>query len=75
MKLSILLILLATSSITKATDYDYINGYTRSNGTYVRSHYRSEANDTEYDNLNYGKSSSKSRYESSLGSGKTIFDN
>ena len=28
----------------------YVNGYTRSNGTYVSGHYRSDANDTKADN-------------------------
>ncbi|MCL2473554.1 MAG: hypothetical protein FWF23_01410 [Alphaproteobacteria bacterium] len=28
----------------------YVNGYTRSNGTYVEGHYRSDANDTKADN-------------------------
>jgi hypothetical protein len=28
----------------------YVNGYTRSNGAYVKPHYRTAPNDTEYDN-------------------------
>lgn len=29
---------------------EYVNGYTRSNGTYVEPHYRSSPNNTAYDN-------------------------
>lgn len=29
---------------------DYVNGYTRSDGTYVQGYYRSDSNDTNHDN-------------------------
>jgi len=29
----------------------YVNGYTRSDGTYVQGHYRSSPNNTTYDNF------------------------
>ena len=32
---------------------DWVNGYTRSNGTSVNSYYRTPANSTPYDNLSY----------------------
>lgn len=33
--------------------YQQVNGYYRSNGTYVNSYYRGVANNVRYDNLNY----------------------
>jgi len=32
---------------------DWVNGYTRKDGTYVQGHYRSERNDTVRDNYSY----------------------
>ena len=32
---------------------EWVNGYTRSNGTYVNGYYRTPANNTPYDNLSY----------------------
>src|SRR5207249_3309846 len=43
--------LMLTSAI--AAQADWINGYTRNNGTYVSGHYRTEANGNPYDNLSY----------------------
>jgi len=34
----------------KAAAGEYVEGYTRDNGTYVQGHYRSQANGVEYDN-------------------------
>ncbi len=44
----ILLLLLAVSTIAAADTY--VRGYTKSNGTYVEPHYRSDANSTISDN-------------------------
>lgn len=38
---------------TAATQAQTVNGYFRSNGTYVAPHYRTPANGTPYDNLSY----------------------
>ncbi len=40
-------LLLAAAS---ASATDYVNGYSRSDGTYVQGHYRSSANNTQSDN-------------------------
>ena len=53
--------LLAVISVNAAAD-QYVNGYTRSNGTYVEPYVRSSPNGTTADN--YGsRSSSSSNYE------------
>lgn len=45
------LILIATTLISTTTFADtYVKGYTRSNGTYVQPHYRSDSNGTKSDN-------------------------
>ena len=38
---------------TVAAQAEWVNGYSRSNGTYVNSYYRTPANGTPYDNLSY----------------------
>jgi hypothetical protein len=38
---------------TFAAQAEWVNGYTRNNGTYVNSYYRTPANGTPYDNLSY----------------------
>lgn len=44
-------IMLLTFLISSAAMADtYVNGYYRSNGTYVQPHYRSDSNDTKLDN-------------------------
>lgn len=48
MKKIILLALLAASFPALADQY--VNGYTRKDGTYVQPYYRTEANDTKLDN-------------------------
>ena len=48
-----LLTLAALVLVTAATQAQTVNGYFRSNGTYVAPHYRTPANDTITDNLNY----------------------
>lgn len=45
----ILAILLASASINAAAD-QYVNGYFKSNGTYVDGHYKSDNNGYKYDN-------------------------
>lgn len=47
MKLAVFLSLVA--SATAQAD-NYVNGYTRRDGTYVQPHYRSEPNSIRYDN-------------------------
>ncbi|MFZ4461678.1 MAG: hypothetical protein ACOYN2_04015 [Patescibacteria group bacterium] len=47
----------ARSTRTKSTDV-YVNGYHRSNGTYVKPYYRTPKNSTKLDNyscLDYGR--------------------
>jgi hypothetical protein len=57
----ILITLLLTPSLSFADTW--VNGYTRSDGTYVQGHYRSSPNQYKYDN--YGsKSKNKSTYDS-----------
>ena len=47
------LALTALVLVTAAAQADSVNGYFRSNGTYVAPHYRTPANGTPYDNLSY----------------------
>jgi hypothetical protein len=49
MKLLILSVCIFLGSIANATDV-YINGYTRSNGTYVQPHYRTAPDSNPYNN-------------------------
>lgn len=42
-----------TLTTAVAAQADWVNGYTRSNGTYVNGHYRTPANNTPCDNLSY----------------------
>ena len=51
MKLFFLLLLLVISTPVIADEY--INGYTRHDGTYVQGYYRSEPNSTVTDNYSY----------------------
>lgn len=50
-KVVFLAVLMGLSGLAQA---GYVHGYTRSNGTYVQGHYRSEPNSTRADN--YGPS-------------------
>ncbi len=43
----IIFLLLSTTILSADT---YVDGYSRSDGTYVEGHYRSSPNDTVYDN-------------------------
>lgn len=48
------LVLVATILTTAvAARAEWVNGYTRGNGTYVNAHYRTSANNTPYDNQSY----------------------
>ena len=49
-KIALALVLLATAASSRA---DWVNGYTRANGTYVSPYYRTPANGNPYDNLSY----------------------
>ncbi len=49
-KITLALVLLATAASTRA---DWVNGYTRANGTYVGGYSRTPANGTPYDNYSY----------------------
>lgn len=51
MKKAIVLLAVAASlTVTAALADEYVNGYMRSNGTYVAPHYRSSPNSTTQDN-------------------------
>ena len=49
-KIALSLVLLATAASSRA---DWVDGYTRVNGTYVSGHARTAANNTPYDNYSY----------------------
>jgi len=84
MKTMILSAILTVAAIVTAFGQTYVNGYFKSNGTYVQPHYRSSVNSTNHDNWstrgNYnpytGSSGSVARdYSvgaSNYGSGHTI---
>lgn len=55
-----------TSSYGVNTNSAYVNGYTKSNGTYVQGHYRSSKNSTNHDN--YSTSGNYNPYTGSAGS-------
>ena len=55
-----------TSSYGVNTNSSYVNGYTKSNGTYVQGHYRSSQNSTNHDN--YSTSGNYNPYTGSAGS-------
>ena len=55
-----------TSSYGVNTNSTYVNGYTKSNGTYVQGHYRSSRNSTNHDN--YSTSGNYNPYTGSAGS-------
>ena len=73
-----------TSTSGVNTSSTHVNGYTKSNGTYVESHYRSSRNSTNHDNFSVsgnanpytGKSGSVAKDYSidayNYGSGRTI---
>jgi len=50
MKKIITIGLLIIASISSTHAVTYIKGYVRSNGTYVAPHYRSDSNNSRYDN-------------------------
>jgi hypothetical protein len=49
-KLFLTLALIAISFVSFSQSQVYVNGYYRSNGTYVQPHYRTSPNNTVYDN-------------------------
>jgi len=49
-RLAISIAVVAITVSGGAAAQQYVNGYTRSDGTYVNGHYRSEANSTKLDN-------------------------
>lgn len=55
-----------TSSYGVNTNSTFVNGYTKSNGTYVQGHYRSSKNSTNHDN--YSTSRNYNPYTGSAGS-------
>lgn len=55
-----------TSSYGVNTNSTYVNGYTKSNGSYVQGHYRSSKNSTNHDN--YSTSGNYNPYTGSAGS-------
>ena len=56
---------------TSAMADKYVSGYTRSNGTYVEGHYRSESNSNRYDNRSSESNGGSQRDECSSGTGAT----
>lgn len=83
-KLLFTISLLMSTSFLKAQSTTYVNGYTKSNGTYVEGHYKTTTNSTNHDNFstkgnyNYNNNSNGSRAKDystdalNYGSGKTI---
>ena len=55
-----------TSSYGVNTTSTYVNGYTKSNGTYVQGHYRSSQNSTNHDN--YSTTGNYNPYTGTTGS-------
>ena len=68
---SLALFVIATASLSFAQTY--VNGYTRSDGTYVPGHYRSEANNTTIDN--YSTSGNTNPYTGSRGTHNYNYNN
>ncbi len=58
---------------SSATADDYVNGYTRSDGTYVQGYYRSSPNSYRYDN--YSSSGNTNPYTGSRGYERNEFTN
>ena len=53
--------LVAAILITSLSADVYVNGYYKSNGTYVKPHYRSNPDGYLYNNKSYNKTSSQNR--------------
>lgn len=70
MKAALLLLVLAS---TPALADQYVNGYVRSDGTYVQGHYRSDSNSTKYDN--YSSQGNTNPYTGQRGSQGSEFSN
>lgn len=71
MKKIFLFILLLTSSTAFADTY--VRGYTKSNGTYVEGHYRSDANSQRSDN--YSSKGNTNPYTGQQGSQRNEYSN
>ena len=54
-KLIVLIIALVSANAMADT---YVKGYIRDDGTYVEPHFRSDRNDSKYDNRSYGSNKS-----------------
>lgn len=67
MKRLALLAILAAFSTTVTAD-QYVNGYTRSDGTYVQGYYRSSPNSVKYDN--YSSQGNSNPYTGNKGYGQ-----
>ena len=61
MKHIIFLTLIALSANVLADTY--VRGYIRDDGTYVEPHFRSDRNDSKYDNRNYSQESGLKNFE------------
>jgi hypothetical protein len=72
MKKSMILILLAAFSGQVFAD-NYVRGYTRSDGTYVQPHYRSEPNQYKYDN--YSSQGNSNPHTGTLGTQRNEYSN
>jgi len=66
--LYVLAILTTIISATTPSVADYVNGYTRKDGTYVEPHYRSSPNSTQQDN--YGTYGNVNPYTGQRGTRK-----
>lgn len=72
MKKTALLFALLSLSASAFAD-TYVNGYTRSNGTYVQPHYRSDANSVRSDN--YSSQGNTNPYTGEAGSQRNEYSN
>jgi len=71
MKKLILSIVLLSTMLSTVVMAKYVNGYTKSNGTYVEGYYRSNANSTQYDN--YSTSGNSNPYTGKVGTKRAYY--
>ena len=66
MKKVVLTLAIAMASIASSFAQTWVEGYTRSNGTYVSGYYKTESNNTNWDN--YSTSGNSNPFSSTIGS-------
>lgn len=64
-KLIIIMFFIGIFSLNNTYAQQYVNGYTKSNGTQVKGHYRSNSNSTNHDN--YSTQGNKNPYTGNKG--------